>query len=404
MYICENVLQMLHINNATKIFIQQNINQDSYLLALKANANENADIDFALEQIHSRQHAKEKLNDWYSNFDLVFPPTLSVEQCSSEIAAKYKANLCKGKNFVDLTGGFGVDFAFIAPNFERSMYVELDKNLAEIAKHNFNVLNLKNIEIVNCNSCEFIENIDSADCIYIDPSRRSVNNKKEILLENCSPNILEIKDILLQKSKTVLIKLSPVFEIAELLKKLDSIRQIHIVAVKNECKELLVVLESGCDNTDIEIVCANMADSKSQIFSFRMNDEKKLDYDFVQNVQNYLYEPNVAIQKSGGFKSLVKKFNLKALNANSKIYTSNCYTGDFCGRIFAVENVFAFNKTEIKNNLKNIKKANVTVRNFPLSVAELRKKLNIAEGGEIYFFATTLFDGKKVIVKCRKDI
>jgi len=399
-------LTAAQISSPTKIFIQQNINNDSYALALKANTNEtaNVDIDFALAQIHSRQRAKEKLNDWYSNFDLVFPPALPVEQCSSETAAKYKAGLCKGKKFIDLTGGFGVDFAFIAQNFEHSIYVEKDKNLAEIAKHNFDVLNLKNIEIINCDSRTFIEKIDSADCIYIDPSRRSANNKKEILLENCSPNILEIKDILLQKSKTVLIKLSPVFEIAELLKKFDNIRQIHIVAVKNECKELLVALENNYDKNYIEIVCANISDNKNQTFSFRLDDEKKLDCDFVQNVQNYLYEPNVAIQKSGGFKSLAKKFNLKMLNVNSKIYTSNDYAGEFCGRIFSVDNVFIFNKTEIKTKLKNIKKANITVRNFPLSVAELRKKLNISEGGEIYLFATTLLDGKKVIVKCRKDI
>jgi 16S rRNA G966 N2-methylase RsmD len=395
----------MFISDKTKIFIQQHINSDSYSLALNAKTDENANIDvsFALEQIKSRQRAKEKLHNWYSNFDLIFPPAVSVEQCSSESAAKYKANLCKGKIFIDLTGGFGVDFAFLSQNFEHSIYLEKDKNLAEIAKHNFDVLNLKNIEIKNCDSHMFIDSIDNVDCIYIDPSRRSANNKKEILLENCSPDILEIKDTLLQKSNTVLIKLSPVFEIAEVLKKLDNVKQIHIIAVKNECKELLVLLEKNCDTNNIEIICANISNAANQMFSFRMRDEKEIDYECVQNVQKYLYEPNASIQKSGGFKSLAKKFNLKMLNINSKIYTSNTYKGDFCGRIFTVENVFTFNKNEIKTDIKSIQKANITVRNFPLSVADLRKKLNIAEGGEIYLFATTLFDGKKVIVKCHKD-
>ncbi|MDR1983451.1 MAG: SAM-dependent methyltransferase [Prevotellaceae bacterium] len=391
-----------NINEQTLNFIEQHIDDNSHLLALTVKQNSETDIHFALEQIAARQRAKEKLPAWYRNYKLIFPPQVSVEQCSSEATAAYKAELCKGEKFADLTGGFGVDFSFIAQNFNHSFYVEKDEYIAKIAGYNFDVLGLKNIEIINCDSSEFLANAANIDCIYIDPSRRNTNNKKEILLENCSPNVLEIKNILLQKSKNVLIKLSPVFDIAELLRKFDSISQIHIVAVRNECKELLVRLDKKCNESDMEIICVNITNNGRQIFSFNPNDEKNIEYNFVQNPQRYLYEPNASVQKSGGFKSFAQKFNLCALNVNSKIYTSDILINDFCGRIFTVEKVIPFNKNELANNLKNIKKANITVRNFPLSVDELRKKLGIAEGGDIYLFATTLFNCSKVIIQCSK--
>jgi 16S rRNA G966 N2-methylase RsmD len=396
--------KIFNINEQTQNFIFRHINDDSHLLALRAKSNPEINIDFALAQIAARRQAKEKIPSWYSNSELVFPPKLSVEQCSSEATAQYKADLCKGENFADLTGGSGIDFSFMSQNFKHSFYVEKDEYLSKLAKHNFDVLGLKNIEIINCNSKIFLESSVNFDWIYIDPSRRNANSKKEILIENCSPNILDIKDIVLKKSKNVLIKLSPVFDIAELKRKLSNIRQIHVVAVKNECKELLVNLERNCDIDNIEIVCVNITDRGKHIFSFNSDNEKNLEYDFVQNVRKYLYEPNSAIQKSGGFKSIAQKFGLKAINANSKIYTSNAFVNDFYGRIFIVENVFSFNKTEVRAGLKNIKKANIAVRNFPLSVADLRKKLSIDEGGDVYLFATTLFDGSKVIIQCRKDI
>jgi precorrin-6B methylase 2 len=374
------------------------------LFALTAKQNSKINIRLALEQIAARKQAKEKMPSWYSNPELVFPSKIPMEQSSSEATALYKSELCKGNFFADLTGGLGIDFAFISQNFNHSFYIEKDEYLSCLAKHNFDVLGLKNIEIMNCDCNKFLENCSDFDCIYIDPSRRNARSKKEILLENCSPDILKIKDIILKKSKTVLIKLSPLFDITELKRKLKHVRQIHIVAVKNECKELLVKMESGYDKNDTEIVCVNITSSGKQVFSFNKADEKNIEYDFVQNPQKYLYEPNAAIQKSGGFRSLTQKFNLKALNANSRIYTSNVLVNDFCGRIFIIENIFSFSKNELRNNLKHMKKANITVRNFPLSVAGLRRKLNIDEGGNIYLFATTLFDGSKVIIQCRKDI
>ncbi|MDR0420126.1 MAG: RsmD family RNA methyltransferase [Prevotellaceae bacterium] len=375
------------------------------MLALTAKQNSKINIRFALEQIAARRQAKEKIPSWSVNYKLIFPPKISVEQSSSETTAKYKAELCKGKKFADLTGGMGVDFSFISQNFNHAFYVEKDEYLSKLAKHNFDVLGLKNVEIINCDSNMFLENTAHLDCIYIDPSRRNAKGKKEILLENCSPDILKVKDIILQKSESALIKLSPVFDITELERKLDNIRQIHIIAVKNECKELLVKMENDRAKNDIEIVCVNITDSDRQIFSFKQTDEKNIEYDFVQNPQKYLYEPNAAIQKSGGLRSFTQKFNLKVLNTNSRIYTSDIHIKNFCGRIFVVENVFPFNKNNLKNSLKHIKKANITVRNFPLSVAALRKTLGgISEGGDIYLFATTLFDGSKVIIQCRKDI
>ncbi|MDR2125879.1 MAG: SAM-dependent methyltransferase [Prevotellaceae bacterium] len=395
---------MFNINEQTQNFIRQHIDDDSHLLALAAKQNLEINVRFALEQIAVRQQAKEKIPSWYINGKIIFPPKISIEQCSSEATAKYKADLCKGKNFVDLTGGFGVDFSFISQHFSHSFYIEKDEYLSKLARHNFDILGLKNVEISNCSSEEFLENDATFDCIYIDPSRRNSNNKKEILLENCSPDITKIKDTLLQKSQTVIIKLSPVFDITEIKRKLKNIQQIHIIAVKNECKELLVKLEQNYDTDNIEIVCANITDNGKQIFSFNHLAEKNIECNFVQNVQKYLYEPNVSVQKSGGFKSVAKKFNLNVLNINSKIYTSDSLINDFCGRIFVVENMFLFSKTALKTNLKSIKQANITVRNFPLSVDDLRAKLNIGEGGDIYLFATTLFDGSKVIIQCRKDI
>ena len=390
-----------NISEQTQNFIMQNIDVDSHLLALKAKKYSDVEINFALEQINSRRQAKEKLPNIYANTKLIFPPSVSMEQCSSEATAAYKAELCGEEKLLDITGGFGVDFLYMSKKFKHAVYVEKNEYLAEIAKHNFDILEIKNAEVLNCDSSLILDNSEKFDCIYIDPSRRANDNSRKILLEDCSPNILEIKDLLLQKSKKVIIKLSPIFDITELMRKFDC-KRIHIVAVKNECKELLVELEQNCSE-NLKIVCVNITNKGRQIFEFICEDEKNLEYNFVPFPQKYLYEPNAAVQKSGGFKSVATKFNLNALNANSKIYTSDVFVDDFCGRIFTVEKVFSFNKKELKTNLENIKKANISVRNFPLSVADLRKKLNIAEGGDIYLFATTLFDNSKVIIQCSKS-
>ena len=416
----------LCINGNIKEFIKKHLNDDVNKLAL-SKFPEGVDKQFVIRQIQARQVLSKKLPSWAENDELIFPKKLSLEQCSSELAAKYKASLLKGKTLIDLTGGMGVDTSFLSDNFDKTYYVEMQEELCEIAKHNFKILN-KNIEVVNDNAEHFLTTCDEVDCIYLDPARRDEYGRKMVSLHDCSPDVAELHDILLKKNKKVLVKVSPMLDIEMIKKELADITEIHVVAVRNECKEILVIL--GQQTTDNGQQTLPMAHGSRLIaidlreewsFSFTEDEERDAQWTLADSVGKYLYEPGVACMKAGCFKLLSQRFNIDKLHRNSHLYTSDELVADFPGRIFEVVCAVPFDKKTKKeitsicqqttdNGQQTLEessklkaqgsrlKASVAVRNFPLSAEELKKNLGLQDGNDFYIFGTTMKGEKKIVV------
>ena len=390
------------MNQATRIFIDEHTNDDVALLSLQAARFPDVDIPFAIRQISGKQKVREKIPTFYNCRELLYPLKLSLEQSSSEITAKHKSALCEGEVLYDLTGGFGVDCFFLSSRFRQVFYVEAQTELCQLAGHNFSALGRANISIINDTAENFLNNCGDAHWIYLDPARRLESGKKAVLLSDCEPNVALLQDKLLEKSTRVMIKLSPMFDIAALRHELKHIREIHIVAMANECREIIVMLERNY-NAQPEIKTTNYSRIGTiEKFEFTAGDEQGAEITFTTALRQYLYEPNAAIMKSGAFGLISEKFRLSKLHINSHLYTSDCLIDDFPGRIFCVQTTIDFSKKSLSNLNDEVKKANLTIRNFPLTVNELRKKLKIPEGGDVYLFATTLADNKKVLVKCSK--
>ncbi|MFV0472324.1 MAG: THUMP-like domain-containing protein [Paludibacteraceae bacterium] len=388
------------MNQNTKNFIDRHVHDDIYTLALKAQSYHDVDITLAIRQIEGKQKTERKVPVFYRCTELLFPPKLSLEQSSSEVTSRYKSTLCSGNKLVDLTGGFGIDCFFMSEKFKNIVYIEKEKELCKLAKHNFKVLGRDCIEVVNETAERFLETDFDADWIFIDPARRKSDGTKAVLLSDCEPNIALLQKKLLIKAENVLIKLSPMFDLVQLQRELHSIKTIHIVAIENECKEILVVLKRNY-NENIKIKAIHFLKNKNpEWLEFDNENEKALNIDCTKDVEKYLYEPNCAILKSGAFKTISHKYNLHKLHTNSHLYTSEKLLPEFQGRIFEVKNVIDYKKSNLKK--MDIPKANLTTRNFPLTVAELRKKLNINEGGDDYIFATTLSNNNLVLINCKK--
>lgn len=356
------------------------------------------DINASLvaNQINGKQIAQSKIPMWFKEQKLLYPSKTSMEQCSSELTARYKSSLAKGKSFIDLTGGFGVDSYFISKSFENGTHCEIDTDLQFIAQHNFKVLK-STINSINTNGVDYLKkSSESFDLIYIDPSRRNSSNQKVVQLKEYTPNILEHLNLLLEKSKTVLIKTAPLLDIKQVINQLSFIKEIHVVAVNNECKELLFLLEKNSEG-EIKICCSDL--SKDISFRFSFSDENtKCTYAYPQK---YIYEPNASILKAGAFNSIANQYNLNKIHTNSHLYTSDQRISNFPGRQFELKTITGLNKKEISPLLKN-NKANITRRNFPLSVSDIRKKIGVKDGGEDYIFATTLMGDEKRVLLCRK--
>ena len=429
----------------TKDFIKKHLNDDVNKLAL-SKFPEEIDKQFVIRQIQARQVLSKKLPSWAENDELVFPKKLSLEQCSSELTAKYKAlllstnphespqkisadscilvdekgirvNPCRSveKNgiLVDLTGGMGVDTSFLSDNFDKTYYVEMQEELCDIARHNFKILN-KNIEVVNDNAEHFLTTCGEVDCIYLDPARRDEYGRKMVSLHDCSPDVAELQDLLFEKAKTVIVKLSPMLDIDIVKKELKNIKEIHIVAVKNECKEILIIL--GQQTLPIahgsQLIATDLREKWN--FSFTEDEEQNAEWTLADKVGRYLYEPGVAFMKAGCFKLLSQKYNLGKLHRNSHLYTSDELMSDFPGRIFEVINVVPFDKKAKKNLWETTSlssqliahgsqpKASIAVRNFPLSAEELKKNLGLQDGGNFYIFGTTMKGEKKIVVLTKK--
>jgi len=397
-------------SDQTKQFILNHLHADVHHLALQAKRYPDVDMVFAVRQISGRQKIRYKVPSFYENDEILYPQSLSIEQSSSEITAQYKASLCnlkpnrfqkpvRFKNIVDLTGGFGIDCFFISRNFEKAFYVEKQTALCEIAQHNFNVLQAHNITIVNDEAENHLSQMQTVDCIFIDPARRSGSGKKLVFLADCEPNVQMLAPQLLEKAETVLIKLSPMLDISKAVNEIPQTAEIHILAVENECKEILLVLRK--EKTDDTLIkCVNfLKDNSAQTFEYKLAQEAEAPVTYASELKKYLYEPNASIMKAGGFRSICEHYNIEKLHPSTHLYTSDEWIPDFAGRRFEI--VGTYSEKELKKRASNIQKANISVRNYPVGAEELRKKLKIQDGGDCYLFACTLMSNEKVIVECK---
>ena len=380
-------------------FIIAHRNEDARTLALQAKRYPSIDMREAVAQIEGWQQAREKLPAWAATVGIIYPPKISMEQCSSEQTAKYKAALVGGKAFADMTGGFGIDFSYICRGFEKAYYIERNERLCEIARANFALLGLEHTSVLNGNSEDLLASLPQLDWLFVDPARRDGDGRKVVALSDCEPDVVALEEQMLSKAAKVMIKCSPMLDITLACRQLHNVEAVHVVAVNNECKELLFVLGTACD--DIPVHCVDIRDKANLSFSYTMCEELHAECRLANEVSAYLYEPCSAIQKAGCYNSLSARLGMAKLHPNSQLYTSETLVHDFPGRVFEVVEILGFSKAEIKK-VQALQKANITVRNFPESVQLLRKRLKLADGGDNYIFATTLAKGEKVLVVCKK--
>jgi hypothetical protein len=394
-------------NEATIEFVKEHREDDVRALALKARRNLDVDLPWALDQIQGWQTARHKLPSWAKTDGIVYPPHLSMEQCSSEQTAIYKCSIVKRlphecrKTLVDLTGGFGVDFAFMAPLFNQAVYVERQGHLCETARHNFELLGLKNARVINTEAQSVLNDIDSepvSTLLYLDPARRDSNSSRTYAIADCTPDVLELKDRLLEAAHHVLIKLSPMLDWHKAVSDLgEHVAEVHVVSVGNECKELLMLLRAGHQG-EPTVHCVN--DEQSLFYTPSLDDGNPAIA--ADSEAAYLYEPNASIMKAGCFGVLTDRYAVNALGSDSHLFVSNEEIKDFPGRRFAVTAITSMNKKELAAAMRSVIRANIAVRNFPMTAQQLRQRLHLADGGDCYIFGTTTADGRRLLYLCQK--
>ena len=384
------------LNKEVQEFIKENSDKEINKIVLAGSPFPDISIKELAEQIVARKQIEDKLPTFFKTDGILFPPKLNLEQSSSEITGNFKSQLIRGKNMVDLTGGFGIDSYFFTKSFEQVTYCEQNEDLCTIARHNFNVLNRKNI------SCQCGDGLDwlshsseKFDWIYLDPARRSAEQKKVFLLEDCTPDLLQNFDLLFSHTNQILLKLSPMIDISSVVLKIPFVKQIHLIAIKNEVKELLIVIEKGFKK-EIHISTTNFS-KVTETFQALYPDINDVSLTYPKN---FLYEPNSAILKSGLFNKLSKNLSLSKLHTNTHLYTSDKLI-NFPGRSFEIVAQTKVNKKEIKKQIPGLK-ANVAIRNFPSTVSELRKKFKLKEGGTDYLFFTTNLNDEHIVLYCTK--
>ena len=398
------------MNEVTREFIRQHRKDDIRQLALRGTKDPEVDLAFALQQIDGHRRALEKLPSWAAVEGIVWPTHLSMEQCSSEQTARYKAEVAgRGRLFVDLTSGFGVDTAFIAKGFQRAVCVELQPELCAISSENFQLLGLHQIEVVNGNGVDYLHKMALADLIFIDPARRDEHGGRTYSIADCTPNVLDFIDELLMKAQRVMIKLSPMLDWRKAVEDLgkEHVLAVHIVSVNNECKELLVLVEGGGRSVEGEcsVHCVNLlSDDSVERFDFdaQAPSSIKTSHFLTSLPFHFLYEPNASVMKAGRFDLLAERYGVMTLHQNSHLFVSDKEVTDFPGRRFVIERVTSMNKRELKESLVGVKQANIAVRNFPQTVADLRKRLKLQDGGDTYIFATTIENLGLRLLICRK--
>lgn len=392
------IMKMINISQNTWDFIREHRDEDVRRLALRGCKDPDVDFPFALQQIQGRQKAQDKLPDFFANENILYPQTISLEQCSSFQTAKYKASIVHGDSFADLSGGFGVDALALAKVFKQGYYVEPMNELCELVRHNANAFNINNLHILNGTMEEMLPTLPEVDVIYLDPSRRNVHGQRVVTLQDCTPDLTQYKDQILQKAhKQVLVKLSPMLDLKATLALLPETTAIYVVAVNGECKEILFLLSHNIPEK-IDYHAVNIQNEHVSDFHFSNIEEMEAVPVLADALGSYLLEPNAAVLKAGAFKCIATRYGLKKLHPHTHLYTCDTPPENFPGRQFRIVNHFHFNKKEAAKHLSGIKKANIAVRNFPWSAEELRKQLKLSDGGSLYLFGATMREGELVLI------
>lgn len=397
----------------TAEFIREYRERDIRQLALQANRFPDVDMPYALDQIQGWQIARRKLPKWAACDGVIFPPHLSMEQCSSEPTAQYKLNLAMewasrvghASRMTDLTGGFGVDFSFTSCAFAAATYVERNEQLCHIVEHNLPLLGLNNATVVCADAVEYLSTVEPQTMLFLDPARRDEHGAKTVMLADCTPDVVQLLPKLLEKSRFTMLKLSPMLDWHKAVDDLQgAVREVHIVSVGGECKELLLVLSTVVES-ELKVYCADLsiASDTSSLFVYTPGSSAPV-ANSTFNIQHstFLHEPNASIMKAGCFDELAAAYGVSPVSRNSHLFLSDEPIEDFPGRSFVVERVTTMNKGELRKALAGIEKANIATRNFPLTVAELRKRLKIKDGGDVYIFATTTAEGEHLLLISRK--
>ena len=380
-------------------FITDNLKADITKLILKGSPFDSVSIQELATQIVSKQKAEHKLASWFRTKNIYYPEKLNIEQTSSESTANYKASLVIGTSIIDITGGFGVDCFYFSKHFKTVTHCEINEELSAIATHNYQQLQIKNSTTFYGDGLAYLANNNKKfDCIYIDPSRRDDAKGKVFLLKDCVPNVPENIDLLFSRTSQILVKTSPILDITSAIHELKFVKEVHVVAVNNEVKEVLFLLEKDFEAA-IQIKTVNIGKNETQSFHFKYREDF---YSAYSEPLSYLYEPNAAILKSGGFHQVTNQLNVEKLHQHSHLYTATILL-DFPGRGFKIEHVLPYDKKKLKKLLPG-NKANITVRNFPKTVAQIRKETKITEGGTVFIFFTTNFKNELVVLICRKMV
>ena len=417
----------------TAEFIREYRERDIRQLALQANRFPDVDMLYALDQIQGWQIARRKLPKWAACDGVIFPPHLSMEQCSSEPTAQYKLNLamewttlnselstqnCRRQQFktqnskfktstrmTDLTGGFGVDFSFTSCAFAAATYVERNEQLCHIVEHNLPLLGLNNATVVCADAVEYLSTVEPQTMLFLDPARRDEHGAKTVMLADCTPDVVQLLPKLLEKSRFTMLKLSPMLDWHKAVDDLlGTVREVHIVSVGGECKELLLVLSTVVES-ELKVYCADLstASDTSSLFVYTPGSSAPVANSKLKTQNSkFVHEPNASIMKAGCFDELAAAYGVSPVSRNSHLFLSDELVDGFPGRSFVVERVTTMNKGELRKALVGIEKANIATRNFPLTVAELRKRLKIKDGGDVYIFATTTAEGEHLLLISRK--
>ena len=395
----------MEINEVTRAFIRAHATDDVRRLALRGAKDPQVDLPLALQQIEGRQKAREKLPRHFAQDGILYPTTRSMEQCSSDVTADYKALLIDGESIADLSGGFGVDTFAFARRFRHCFYIEPDTRLCDIVRHNAELFGLDNISFLQGTLEEKIGNIGMVDWLYADPSRRDSHGRRVVTIQACTPDLSQCLPLMHAHScKGVLAKLSPLIDIPDTLSLLPECREVHVVATNGECKEVLFLLRFDREPTHefASIVAVNFVHGKPATFAFTQEEEASATPELARNLETFLYEPNAAILKAGAFKCLATRFGLRKLHPHSHLYTNSTLLPDFPGRIFNIIEKIPFGKHAAKAVATVTDKANVSVRNFPLTAEELKSKLKLKDGGGYFLMGTTLTGGDKTLLLCTK--
>ena len=390
---------------ALMAFIQAHLSDDPDRLLLSASRYPEIDIPFVVAQITARRQIKEKLPTWYQQEQLLFPAKIAAEQCSSEQTALYKQQLVTEEDTLcDLTGGLGIDSYYFSRRVKQVYYIERFPSYCEVARANMATLGARNVAVLEGDSTQWLDQLPAIDVFYVDPARRGEGNKRMFALSDCEPDLTQLLPRLLAKAPRVIAKLSPMADLRQTLALLPTTQAIHILSVKNECKELLFVIGREPRESAVPIHCVHLTKqaASDECFVCSLEAEQQAASHLATTLRRYLYEPNASVLKAGAFKQVACQFPVEKLQVSSHLYTSDHYLDRFPGRRFEVDEVIPFHSKSCKQLAGQSLQANVTTRNFPLTVEALRKKCRIREGGDIYLFATTGPKEEKLLIRTHK--